>query len=238
MSGVSRRTVLRTAATAVGLGSALAAGHVLLRPVGGHSSPIPTASRNPAVGLLRPPGAVEEEAFLAGCIRCYRCQDACDVGAIRFFTEADGRHYHTPHVDPAVKACNLCMRCTQVCPTHVLSPLQPAERAKVDMGSVELRKDLCLSYKAKRIRDEQAMLVDLGRSATESEALAERRGPCGECHMFCPLRERAIKLEPGAFLAPEVFEKECVGCGMCEEICRHILRGDPAIRVVHKRWKV
>lgn len=27
--------------------------------------------------LIRPPGAVDEKAFVAGCIRCYRCQDAC-----------------------------------------------------------------------------------------------------------------------------------------------------------------
>jgi ferredoxin len=188
--------------------------------------------------VIRPPGAVEEEAFLAGCIRCYRCQDACDVGAIRFFTEADGIHYHTPYVDPALKACNLCMKCTKACPTHVLRPLEPEERAKAAMAAVELRTELCLSYKAKRIRDEQAMLVALGRKATESDALAERRGPCGECYMFCPLRERAIRLEPGAFLAPVVFEKECVGCGLCEEICRAVVRGDPAIRVVPKRWKV
>ncbi len=41
--------------------------------------------------------------------------------------------------------------------------------------------------------------MDLGLSPTESEALDERRGPCGECYMFCPLREQAIKLEPGLF---------------------------------------
>ena len=240
MSAAGRRSflrrVLRASGRAAGLGAVAGAAHALLGRPSGPARAVPASRRLPAAGVIRPPGAVEEAAFLAGCIRCYRCQDACEVGAIRFFTEADGEHYHTPHVDPSAKACNLCMRCTHVCPTHVLQPMVPEDRAKVRMASVELREELCLSYKAKRIRDEQAMLMELGRKATESEATIERRGPCGECYMFCPLRERAIRLEPGAFLAPLVFQKECVGCGMCEEICRTMVHGDPAIRVVPTRF--
>jgi Pyruvate/2-oxoacid:ferredoxin oxidoreductase delta subunit len=56
--------------------------------------------------------------------------------------------------------------------------------------------------------------------------------------MFCPLRRHAIKLEPGAFLAPITFQDACVGCGLCEEICRVMVRGEPAIRVVAKRGAV
>jgi ferredoxin len=183
--------------------------------------------------LIRPPGALERDRdFLAACIRCYRCQDACEPGAIQFFTERHGRHYHTPYVDPAIKACEPCMKCTQVCPTHALTPLTREQLRDVRMATVELREDLCLSFKAKRIRDEQAMMMELGREPTETESPVERRGPCGECYMFCPVRERAIRLEPGAFLAPIVFPDQCIGCGMCEEICRVMVRGEPAIRVV------
>ena len=42
-------------------------------------------------GIIRPPGAVAEPEFLAGCIRCYRCQDVCDTGAVQFFTERESR---------------------------------------------------------------------------------------------------------------------------------------------------
>lgn len=182
--------------------------------------------------LIRPPGALEEDDFLATCIRCYRCQDACEPGAIQFFTEKHGKHYHTPYVDPAIKACEPCMKCTEVCPTPALTPMTMKQKREVTMASVELRVDMCLSYKAKRIRDEQFMMMEIGREATESEAPTERRGPCGECYMFCPVREHAIKLEPGAFLAPLVYPDQCIGCGMCEEICRVMVRGEPAIRVV------
>ncbi len=229
-----RGALVRLAGLAAGFGAAAAAGHGLLADPRRRAE-LPVSRDPPGRRLVRPPGAVDEAAFLAGCIRCYRCQDACDVGAIRFFTEADGELYHTPYIDPAVKGCTLCMRCTRACPTHVLRPLKPRDRTRVRMASAELHQDLCLSHKAKRIRDEQALLMALGRPPTEATALAERRGPCGECYMFCPLRERAIRLEPGAFLAPVLVEKECAGCGMCEEICRVVTRGRPAIRVVPTR---
>ncbi len=183
-------------------------------------------------GVIRPPGAVEEDRFLAGCIRCYRCQDVCDKGAVQFFTESAGRYFHTPYVDPAKSACDLCMECTQVCPTAVLQPMRPQDRAQVRMASVALDKDRCLSHKAKRIRHEQRLLSELGRPHTEVEGESERRGICGECYMVCPQRERAIRYEPGSLLAPLVYEDECVGCGLCEEICRVVLRGEPAIKAV------
>ncbi len=189
-------------------------------------------------GLVRPPGAVDEKDFLAACIRCYRCQDVCDTGAIQFFTEEHGKYFHTPYVDAALAACNLCMECTQVCPTSVLQPMKVSDRAEVRMASVSLDEDRCLSYKAKRTRYEQRLLMDLGRPATEANVRDERRGICGECYMVCPLRERAITYEPGAFLAPIIWTEHCVGCGLCEEICRVVLRGDPAIRVEPTRQAI
>lgn len=228
----SRRELLRRMATAVGLATTSGLVHFLSR---GRRSTFP-AVRHPyakPAGLLRPPGALGEPDFLAACIRCYRCQDACEPGAITFYTERDGRLAHTPLVDPAKKACTLCMKCGPACPTGALRRLDDMRDA--DMGSVELREDLCLSFKAKRLRAEQALLMELGHEPTESSAVLERRGPCGECYMFCPLRGEAIKLLPGSFLAPIIFTDRCVGCGMCEEICRTMVRGEPAIRVVRTR---
>ena len=229
---ISRRQALRTVATGIGLGLAGTLVHFLTR-TRLYRYPAVKRPYEKLVGLLRPPGALDEGKFLGACIRCYRCQDACTPGAIQFYTEKDGPLAHTPYVDPALKACTLCMKCGPACPTAALLPLE--DKAEVRMGSVELCEALCLSYKAKRIRREQGLLMDLGREATESDALLERRGPCGECFMFCPLRTRAIKLEPGAFLAPLIFTEHCVGCGMCEEICRTVVRGEPAIRVIRTR---
>lgn len=236
---MTRRQMIKHAAGAtVATGTAIVAGHALLNNSDSNYPVDPGKYADMGTRLIRPPGAVAEDEFLAGCIRCYRCQDACDPGAIQFFTLAKGKHYHTPYIDPSLKACTLCMKCTHVCPTGVLEPMEWEQRADVDMATVELREDLCLSYKAKRIRNEQAMLMRLGEEPTEATATLERRGPCGECFTVCPLRRRAIKMEPGAFLAPIVFEDVCVGCGLCEDICRVMVRGEPAIRVVPKRGTV
>jgi ferredoxin len=232
MNGVSRRDIVRGTAAAIGLAVVGGLSHRLLRE-GIAVYPRTARPYEKLPGLLRPPGALSERDFLAACIRCYRCQDACEPGAIQFFTESDGELFHTPYVDPAKAGCTLCNKCGPACPTGALQAFD--DFAQVDMGSVELRENLCLSYKAKAIRQEQELFVQLGRDPMEVAAEGERRGPCGECFMFCPLRNRAITLAPGQFLAPLVFTEHCVGCGMCEEICRTVMRGEPAIRVVRTR---
>ena len=231
--------LIRAAATVATAAAGLAAGHWLLgkRRV---RYPVNRAQyAPPPTRLIRPPGAVDEARFLAGCIRCYRCQDACDIGAIRFFGESAGRNYHTPYVDPAVKACTLCMKCTRVCPTGVLKPLEIEDKAKVKMGTVELDIDRCLSYKAKARYNERAARWEVKQKPSldyeppeATPEVLQRRGACGECYDWCPLPKVAIDREPGEFLAPLVFPDACVGCGLCEEICRQVVRGDPAIRVI------
>ncbi len=243
MKPINRREMLRQSVHAVGtvgvMGAGLAAFYGLSRSSGTHYPVNGGKYHEGLLRLIRPPGALEhDDRFLASCIRCYRCQDACEPGAIQFFGERTDGQYHSPYVDPSVKGCTLCMLCTQACPTDALTPMEVEEKREVAMGGVELREDMCLSYKAQRIRDEQAMMMELGESPTESTQMVERRGPCGECYMFCPLRERAITLEPGGFLAPIVHKEHCVGCGMCEEICRVMVRGEPAIRIVATRGMV
>lgn len=243
MTPLSRRRVLkgslRVAGVAVLAGLGFGFGHALSWRSRRRYPLKPARYSEAGVRLIRLPGSVQDDGdFLASCIRCYRCQDACPCGAVQFFGDRSDAHYHTPYIDPSEKGCDMCMKCTDACPTDAITSLRPEDRFEVRMATVELREDLCLSYKAKRIRDEQSMMMELGRSPTEATALTERRGPCGECFMFCPVRGRAITLEPGAFLAPILHEDQCTGCGMCEEICREIVRGEPAIRVVPTRGRV
>ncbi len=249
MERVARRTILkratRLAVTALSMAGALVAGHRLLRRV--HPRyPVNRAEYAPrGLRLIRPPGAVPEDQFLAGCIRCYRCQDACERGAVQFFSEAHGELFHTPYVDPNVVACNVCMKCTQVCPTGVLEPMEIEQKDQVEMGRVELNTEACLSYKAQSRYDERAerwevrMTPSLGPVEVPdvTDPTFTRRGPCGECYMVCPLKEKAITRKPGEFFSPIVLD-QCIGCGLCEEICRQIVRGEPAIRVVATRQTV
>ena len=49
---------------------------------------------------LRPPGALDEDEFLARCIRCFRCGDACPNRAIVALNPATGRDSVTRIPDP------------------------------------------------------------------------------------------------------------------------------------------
>jgi epoxyqueuosine reductase QueG len=71
----------------------------------------------PKEKILRPPGAVPEEEFLALCTRCGRCLETCPrIISLVPLTEsiiAVG----TPRL---YFNCARCMRCNDVCPTGAL----------------------------------------------------------------------------------------------------------------------
>lgn len=143
---------------------------------------------------IRPPTAdLDDEAFQTKCIRCGLCGTVCENGCIRFFGLDEGDHGPlTPYLDVRHRACTLCMRCTNICPTGALSPVADDLEViveTVDMGVARVDPDRCLSY--------------LGRV-------------CGYCHDACPLPGSAIRLTPPAL--PVVLDG-CVGCGQCVEQC-------------------
>ncbi|MBT3295856.1 MAG: 4Fe-4S dicluster domain-containing protein [Verrucomicrobia bacterium] len=136
---------------------------------------------------LRPPGALPHEEFLKRCIRCGACAQACYPDCIRMFDR--GPNQDTPYILPRKKACELCMKCVEVCPTGALRKV-PAEAVK--MGTAVLDKDLCLSHGG--------------------------RGVCEVCYQCCPRKGKAITQEL-IRLKPIFHEEHCTGCGMCEEGC-------------------
>lgn len=102
---VSRRALLSRIVQATGVSAGLlvllSVGHWLLRPrrrtypaiPAGHGQSIAPVELERSIAtagerhtwnppwqdrLIRPPGALAEDDFLAACIRCYRCQDACE----------------------------------------------------------------------------------------------------------------------------------------------------------------
>ncbi len=181
-----------------GFGAALARGAVRLAGIGAvlHVLGIPFRSGKAATtpelretGVLRPPGALPEEDFLARCIRCELCADACDTGCIRLLPPGSGRSTGTPVIFPWDRACNLCMACTEVCPSGALKP--GLDKHEVRMGDAVVDERLCVSHNG--------------------------TGACGACHTACPFRGRA--LTQGIRNAPTVHPDSCVGCGLCEEVC-------------------
>ncbi|MBI5366196.1 MAG: 4Fe-4S dicluster domain-containing protein [Planctomycetes bacterium] len=140
-------------------------------------------------GLVRPPGALDEAAFLAACIRCTLCADVCEPRAIRLFGPGAGHLQGTPYIRPETAACNLCLRCGPACPTGALLPL--AQKTLARMGTAVVDEALCVSTNG--------------------------TGICGACYTVCPLRGKAIT--QGSRFRPTVHPAVCVGCGLCEEAC-------------------
>ena len=58
--------------------------------------------------IHRPPGAVEEPAFLAGCTRCGDCVKVCPPQAIVLAPDIHGSAAGTPMIDSMTAPCVMC----------------------------------------------------------------------------------------------------------------------------------
>jgi len=97
--------------------------------------------------LLRPPGALEEDLFLASCIKCGQCLQVCPPQIVKLAGISQGFGIGTPYITPKEGGCILCsgLPCVLACPTgsldHHLSLGKDAE-----MGlAVITTPDTCLS---------------------------------------------------------------------------------------------
>jgi len=202
---ISRRQLLRgrigqAAAAAIKAVNASAADAV--QASAGHSSASSPPGSAPSVGrrfvlpIHRPPGAVDEVAFLAGCTRCNECIKACPVNAIVHapsrFREAAG----TPMIDPAVAGCVMCpdTPCITACKPAVLRLDRPLK-----MGVAWIQNLACLAHTgsfcsvcSERCPVENAIEVKAGKPRIREDICTG----CGTCASVCPAPTNAIVIMP------------------------------------------
>ena len=150
--------------------------------------------------LLRPPGAQSESDFMARCVKCGKCLEACPYRAVHVAPGNAGAAAGTPVIDAREQACRLCedFPCTEACPTEALRNVET--RSDVRMGVAVIDEDVCIAFQGMR---------------------------CEVCYRVCPLIDQAIaidyRLREGdaihSVFAPVIDEDACVGCGLCVERC-------------------
>jgi ferredoxin-type protein NapG len=167
------------------------------------SSSAATAARRRTIPVLRPPGAIDEESFLAGCTRCKQCIEVCPHNAITLAPDRLREAALTPMIDPDRQPCMMCedFPCITTCEPGVLTQLVPKM-----MGTAKVTEHLCLAHHSttctvcsERCPVQGAISVCDGKP-TINETVCTG---CGVCRYVCPAPENAILLMP-TFLRPSL----------------------------------
>ncbi len=151
---------------------------------------------------FRPPGAVAEDDFLAACIRCGKCIQACPYNSLKYANISDGLHAGTPYIDFRETPCYMCVdiHCVKVCPTNAL------DHALIDINNALMGTAVI----------------------TDREACLSLNGiRCEICYRACPLIDKAVTLSKHeqtitkrhTVFEPVIHKDVCTGCGICENVC-------------------
>lgn len=149
-----------------------------------------------SIPVHRPPGAVDELQFLAGCTRCGDCISACPYDAIVKAPDRLGHLAGFPIVEADTSACMMCedFPCISSCGPGVLT-------ASIDpiMGTARVTEHLCLAHHhttctvcSERCPVKGAIMVEDGKPTVDEN----RCTGCGVCRFVCPAPENAILLMP------------------------------------------
>ena len=151
---------------------------------------------------IRPPGAADETAFQAACIRCGLCVRDCPYDTLKLAQLGDDVALGTPFFEARKIPCEMCddIPCVKACPTGALDPaLTEIDKARMGLAVV-VDQEACIAFQGLR---------------------------CEVCFNVCPIRGEALTLDyrhndrsgRHALFIPIVHSQACTGCGKCEKAC-------------------
>ncbi|MFW9625992.1 MAG: 4Fe-4S dicluster domain-containing protein [Sulfurospirillum sp.] len=179
---------------------------------------------------LRPPGSVEENRFLALCIKCGQCLQVCPYHSIELADFAKGYGMGTPYIDARKRGCYLCsaLPCVLACPTGALDH-HTEKPTDVKMGiAVLVSPKTCLAVTKQPVPKESIERIYMHPHTRELEEDILKKlssfenKPCTICADMCPLPNPINAIEmittQSGITKPKI-NSGCVGCGVCEELC-------------------
>jgi ferredoxin len=142
-----------------------------------------------------PPGSYGIEHFTTHCTACQLCVSECPSQVLQPSLREYGiSGFMLPFMDFSTSFCNYeCVKCTEVCPTGAILPLDGDKKKSVQIGKVVFLIRNCIVY------------------AEETS--------CGACSEHCPTKAVHMVSYKGALTIPETDVNICVGCGACEYAC-------------------
>lgn len=163
--------------------------------------------------VIRPPGAIDEDEFLARCIRCGECMKVCKTNGLHpVLLEAGVEGVWTPKLIPRLGYCDYgCILCTRVCPSGALRRMELDEKREIALGKARIDHNRCIPWVG------YARLPELEKRWQDFN--------CGVCEEVCPVPTKAIHfntyvdVQQREIRRPFVREDVCIGCGFCEKVC-------------------
>jgi MauM/NapG family ferredoxin protein len=171
-----------------------------------------SAHSNPTAKVIRPPGSLPEEEFLARCIKCSACMKVCPTNVLQpALLEGGFEALWTPILVNRIGYCEQnCVLCGRVCPTGAIRSISVQEKvgappfeAPLKLGTAFYDHGRCLPW------------------AMHTE--------CIVCEEMCPTSPKAIWYKvvdlpdrdgrPVKLKQPYVDPRLCIGCGICENKC-------------------
>ena len=188
---ISRRSFLLTTALATSAVIAQEKKHV-----DGGLAPIKKKAAPERQTPLTPPGSLSAKNMASRCTGCQLCVSECPNQVLR--PSIDLMNLMQPVMSYERGYCRPeCTRCSEVCPTGAIKPIDKEEKAVIQIGHAVVSPQHCVS--------------------------AIGQDECGNCARHCPAG--AIEMVPSdpnddlSPLVPSVAEESCIGCGACEYVC-------------------